>query len=185
MGLQFNGLDAGAELKAYMPASGAGDEFCVRTGSSDGLYGSENTYVWPDDTREPIEVPHYGHTEHGSRLSSLHRQGFGIRIFQASCDNVVETTANSLAIWRNGNPATQFTIFVNSFAADRLVAIATQEGAELPPVDCQNIQADITVAFDRSCEITFVQGVGTVQVELLPIKGGKLRKSEFITVQLP
>ena len=181
MGLQVIGSDAAAELHATVPGDWAGKEFCVRTSSSDGLYDSENTYRAPADTSQPVTVPHVMMTRFPDKLAQTEPEGFGIRILQAPCDEVTEETAAGLALWRASGRAESFTLLVNSFDADRLVAIPGT-GA---PVECTEISADITVAFDRICVVPRPPEKGRMKIRLIPVKDGRRGRPETLFVELP
>ncbi len=180
MGLQVIGADPAAELQAIVPQSWAGEAFCVRTSSSDGLYDSENTYRAPVDTSEPVVVPHVTETRFPDKLTQADPEGFGIRILRAPCEDVTDTTAGALALWRTSGPVEAFTLFVNSFDADRLVAFP--EGGD--PVECTTISADITVAFDRVCAVPELPAMGTMTVRLIPVKDGRRGRPETLVIDL-
>lgn len=181
MGIQFVGADPEPELHAAVPESWAGEKFCVRTGSSDGLYDSENTYLAPVDTDNPVVVPHIAKSSHATKLKSLDPQGYGVRILGAPCTDVTDETPGALAMWRSDQMQEAFLLFVNSFDADRLVAFPSNG----KPVECGTISADISVAFDRSCLIAFDAAEKAMSIRLVPVKNGQKGRAEFVTIELP
>ena len=181
MGFQITGADPLTDLQALVPHSWAGEPFCVRTGTSDGLYDSENTYRAPNATSAAVVVPHVTRSNHAKALDALDPQGFGVRIQRNACDETSADSPGALALWRAAEAADRFSVFVNSFDADRLVAL-TAGGAA---VECDVINADISVAFDRVCTIPFEMGQGLMTVRLVPFKDGLRGLTEFLTIELP
>ncbi|SMY08008.1 hypothetical protein LOM8899_02154 [Flavimaricola marinus] len=179
VGLQFLGGSAEADLHALIPARWAdAPHFCVRTNSSDGLYDSVNTYHMPQDLTAPVEVPHLRDSEHDGIITSLHPEGFGIRITRDDCDAVTDDTPNALGLWRDARPGDSFAIFVNSFDADRVVAYPQQGSG----VECEPIGADISVAFDQRCVLPLPLDMTQFYVELQPIKNGRRGRIETILI---
>jgi hypothetical protein len=190
MGFQIVGADPLTDLQAFVPVGWAGKPFCVRTGTSDGLYDSENTYIAPDDTSTSdevpppvtrVEVPHVTRSDHVEALGALDPQGFGIRIQEGACETTTSDSIGALAVWRAEGDTDRFAVFVNSFDADRLVALPA--GGDV--VECDVISADISVAYDRICTIPFETGQGKMIVRLVPFKNGLRGLPEFLTIALP
>lgn len=180
MGMQFVGSGAENNLSAVLPSDWGGKTFCVRTGSSDGLYDSENTYRAPSNTQDPVEIPHVERSEHSKRLGAFEGDDFGVHILLSDCETATRRTMRAVALWRATAPAGSFTIFVNSFDATRLVAFPSN-GA---PVECQPIASSISVAYDKACSISFSAAETMLEVELLPSKDGLAGRAEFVTIQL-
>ena len=181
MGLQIPGGSAYSDLQVLMPPGwSSGSLFCVRTGTSDGLYDSENTYTAPNDLSEPVDVPHMSLSRYADELSDVHPEGLGIRVLRAECSAVTNQTPSALALWRDAEPGDRFVMFVNSFDADRLVAFPPHGDA----VECEPIAADISVAFDRRCEIPLPVDMKEFSVDLQPIKGGRRGRTETIVIEL-
>lgn len=195
IGLQVDGVDVRAELKVMLPTSWKDKPFCVRTRSSDALYNSENTYRRqslssdsdgvPQASSEPIEIPHIGQTEHQDSLMAIVKDGFGVRIFLSACANVTDATQSTVALWRDGTFTQNITLFVNSFGAQRLVAILTQGAVVADPIDCTPIVADVKVAYDKTCNLKLLATSGPAEVELLGFKDGKMQRPEFLLFRLP
>ncbi|MEM8592018.1 MAG: hypothetical protein AAGF13_05775, partial [Pseudomonadota bacterium] len=97
------------------------------------------------------------------------------------CEQAADDAPGALALWRATVPSNMFDLFVNSFDADRLVAIPDNG----PPVECENISADISVAFDRVCRLPFGLGEGALSIRLIPIKDGRRGRAETIRIDLP
>ncbi len=185
VGLQFLGGTAAADLFAMIPQSWEsqdGDQatICVRTNSSDGLYDSENTYIVPGDLSEPVTVPHIDKSLHTDRIIQLHPEALGIRITRNECGSEGSDNLNVLARWRDAAPGGNFAIFVNSFDADRLVAYPPVG----PGVECEPIRAEISVAFDRRCELTLPANVSRFKVELQPVKNRRKGRIETIVIEV-
>lgn len=181
MGLQAIGIDAAAELRVILPKGWKNAPFfCVRTGTSDGLYGTENTYEAPADTTLPVVVPHMAKSIHGERLKTLPPHAYGIRVLLAPCDAAGDDTGIALALWRATEADDVFSLFVNSFSADRLVALP--EGGK--PVECDLIGTDVSVAFDRVCSVPILVGQNTQTVNLIPFKDGRRGRTETVTFDL-
>lgn len=180
MGLQVIGADPVTDLQAIVPASWAGERFCVRTGTSDGLYNSENTYRAPADTSRPIAVPHVTQSSHANKLIAMAPDSFAIRIQRAACEDTGPDSPGALALWRGGDGQDSFALFVNSFDADRLVAFPSNGD----PVECSAIAADISVAFDKVCNVPFAMDQGDITIRLIPVKDGLRGRTETITIDL-
>lgn len=181
LGMQMVGTDPSMELQAIVPDSWAGEPFCVLTGTSDGLYDSENTYRAPLDTTTPITVPHVTRSRHADKLEALDPEGYGIRVLRGACEEVSDDTPGALALWRLAAPSGVFEMFVNSFDADRLVAFP-DDGQ---PVECDVIGADISVAFDRVCRLPYGVGQGPLLVRVVAIKDGRRGRTETVLLDLP
>ncbi len=182
MGLQMTGADAGQDIHALLPTDWAGQRFCVRTVSSDGLYSSENTYVAPSVPAKTVEVPHVTLSSHPRRLSQLVSQNFGIRIANGDCTAWDDEKPAAVALWQSEQPAQMLEVYVNGFGAQRLITIAVIDGERMPPVECNLIDAEVRVAFDRLCQVPVNGETGAVSITLIPFKGGVRGRSETIEV---
>lgn len=181
MGVQIYGADPLTDMQALVPKSWAGELFCVRTGTSDGLYDSENTYRAPRDTSVSVIVPHVDLSDHPGTLDALVPQAFGIRIQRDACDRTSPDSPGALALWRAADAGDAFAVLVNSFDADRLVALPDKGD----PVECAMLGVDVSVAFDRICTIPFAADTGEMRVRLVPFKDGRRGLTETLTIQLP
>ncbi len=181
VGVQMIGGSVAADLNAMIPESwGNTDEFCVQTNSSDGLYDSVNAYFVPKNLSEPVSVPHLRDTQYQKRIKLFHPEGLAVRITRNNCGSQTDNTENVVASWRDAEPGDKFAIFVNSFDADRLVAYPPSGDG----VECRPIDADITVAFDKRCEMTLPAHANVFTVELQPIKNGRKGRVETIVIDV-
>jgi len=186
VGVQLVGQRDDVELRALIPQSWQDRPFCVRTVSSDGLYDSVNPYRVSAAAGILVEVPHLALSKHAGQLMQYTPDAYAITVTDGACEGSTGSLQAALAVWRTEAPVGQsFALLVNSFDADRMVALPSQGGTDGAQVECETISADVSVAYDRRCEIPFSAGAGPVQVELLPVKGGRLGRSEFITIVLP
>lgn len=155
-------------VASWLPATWAGQDFCLRAMSADGLYEAVTTYHAPASWSGGLVYLGYP-TPYGADLAGLAENDIAVSVQVGACDEPGEP-GMALAFW-NAAPGGPMRLLVNSFRADE--AIVYLPSGE--PVPCDPITEGARVAFDMSCEVPAAAfEKGATLLSILTIKDGEI-----------
>lgn len=164
----------------------AAEEVCVRVVSKDGLYWSENTFLWPAETSAPVVQLQYD-SRYRNELAAYAPEELAILSTEGDCTELSANAVIATARAPFGNQAASLDIYVNSGRSDTFIAFAATSAGRTT-LSCELIREGRRTGYDTICRLPLAEvtaGEEGLQVRILRRRYDRMLPPSVLTLKLP